>query len=222
VDRLKKDLGPTDRGRLNDYLDDVREIERRIQRIEARNAAGEKREFPMAPMGVPDSFEDHMHLMFDLQAVAFSAGLTNVSAFKVSRDGTGRVFPESGVSAPFHRASHHGGSGERLAQFAQINKYHVSMMPYFIEKLKSTPDGDGNLLDHTVIIYGSAMGDSNVHNHKRCPLFLVGHGNGLLKGNMHIRAATGTPMANVFLTLMHGLGMNDIESFGDSTGPLTL
>jgi len=222
VDRLKKDLGPTDRARLTDYLDDVREIERRIQKIEAHNASGEKREMPLAPMGVPDAFEEHMRLMFDLQAVAFSAGITNVSAFKVSRDGTGRVFPESGVNAPFHRASHHGGSGERLAQFAQINKYHVSMMPYFLQKLKNTPDGDGNLLDHTLVIYGSAMGDSNVHNHKRCPLFLAGHAGGMLKGNIHIKAAGGTPMANVFLTLMHGLGLNDIESFGDSTGELSL
>jgi uncharacterized protein DUF1552 len=222
VGRLKKDLGPTDRARLNEYLDDVREIERRIQKIEAHNASGEKREFPMAPMGVPDSFEEHMHLMFDLQAVAFSAGITNVSAFKVSRDGTGRVYPESGVNAPFHRASHHGGTGERLAQFAQINKYHVSMMLYFLDKLKNTPDGDGNLLDHTVVMYGSAMGDSNVHNHRRCPLFLAGHGNGLLQGNMHIRAATGTPMANVLLTLLNGLGMTDLSILGDSTGPLAL
>jgi hypothetical protein len=222
VDRLKTNLGPTDRGRLNEYLDDVREIERRIQKIEAHHATGAQRAFPSAPMGVPDSFEEHMRLMFDLQTIAFTAGLTNVSAFKVSRDGTGRVFPESGVNAPFHRASHHGGTGDRLAQFAQINKYHVGMMPYFLDKLKNTADGDGTLLDHTLVIYGSAMGDSNVHNHKRCPLFLAGHAGGKLKGNLHIKAPDQTPMANVFLTLMHQLGMEDIESFGDSTQEFSL
>src|SRR5215470_1402063 len=222
VTRVKSSLGPTDRSRLDEYLEDVREIERRIQKIEEHNSKAEVRDLPHAPMGVPDSFEEHMRIMFDLQTIAFSAGITDVSAFKISRDGTGRVFPESGVNAPFHRASHHGGSGERLAQFAQINKYHVSMIPYFLNKLKSTPDGDGNLLDHTLIVYGSSMGDSNVHNHKRCPLFLAGHAGGQLKGNLHVKAPDGTPMANVFLTLMHKLGMDDVTSFGDSSGEFSL
>jgi hypothetical protein len=159
--------------------------------------------------------------MFDLQAIAFQAGITRVSAFKLSRDGTGRVYPESGVNAPFHRASHHGGSGERLAQFAQINKYHVSMLPYFLKRLKETPDGEGSLLDNTLIVYGSPMGDSNVHNHKRCPLVLLGKAGAKLKGNLHVKAADGTPMANVFLTLMHRLGIEHLDGFGDSTGEFT-
>lgn len=222
VDRAKTNLGPTDRSRLDEYLEDVREIERRIQKIEEHNSSGEARDLPKAPMGVPDSFEEHMHLMFDLQALAFQSGITRVSAFKVSRDGTGRVYPESGVPVPFHRASHHGSTGERLAQFAQINKYHISMLPYFFERLKKTPDGDGNLLDNTLVIYGSSMGDSNVHNHRRCPLFFAGHAGGMLKGNLHVKAPDATPMANVFLTMMHGLGLTDVTSFGDSREEFSL
>jgi hypothetical protein len=218
VARLRKDLGPTDRARLAQYLDDVREIERRIQRVEERNRSGEVRELPGAPIGVPDSFAEHVKLMFDLQALAFAGDVTRVFSFKLGRDGSARTYPESGVNAPFHPASHHGDREDRVTQFAAINKYHVSMIPYFLEKLKNTPDGDGNLLDKSLIIYGSPMGNSNVHNHKRCPLFLAGHMDGKLKGNVHLKAADGTPMANTFLTLLHGLGLDDLKTFGDSTG----
>jgi hypothetical protein len=222
VARLRRDLGPSDRNRLNEYLTDVREIERRIQTIEARNASGEQRDLPGAPIGVPDSFEEHVKLMFDLQALAFAGDITRVFSIKLGRDGSARVYPDSGVKAPFHPASHHGDREDRVVQFAQINKYHVSMVPYFLDKLKNTQDGDGNLLEKSLILYGSPMGNSNVHNHKRCPLFLAGHANGQLKGNLHLKAAEGTPMANVMLTVLHGLGLGDMKSFGDSTGEFDL
>jgi hypothetical protein len=222
VRRISKDLGTTDRNRLNDYLEDIREIERRIQKVEAYNASGEPRELPGAPMGIPDAFEDHVRLMFDLQAVAFAADITRVFSFKLGRDGSARVYPQSGAALPFHPASHHGENEARIAQFAQINKHHVSLVPYFLEKLKSIQEGDGNLLDKTMVVYGSPMGNSNVHNHKRCPLFLVGKANGALKGGLHLKAPDGTPMANVMLQLLHDLGRNDIKTFGDSTGTFSL
>jgi hypothetical protein len=220
IDRLKRQLGAADTARLNDYLDDVREIERRIQNVEAANRSGETRALPDAPMGVPDSYDEHVKLMFDLQAVALSSDITRVFAFKLSRDVSGRVFPSTGVATGFHNASHHNERPERILDFAKINKYHVSLVPYFLERLKRTPDGDGTLLDNTLMVYGSPMGNPNVHNHKRCPLFLAGKAAGQLKGGLHVKAPDGTPMANVFLSMAHMLGMTDIESFGDSTGAL--
>ena len=222
VARLKRGLGAADRARLTDYLDDVREIERRIQKVEAQNTSGDPRELPGAPAGVPDSFAEHVKLMFDLQAVAFASDITRVFSFKLGRDASSRAYPESGVKTGFHPASHHQEREDRITDFAKINTYHVSLVPYFLEKLKNTPDGDGSLLDNTLIIYGSPMGNSNVHNHKRCPLFLAGHGGGFLKGNMHVKAADGTPMANVMLTLMQNLGLDDVQQFGDSTGTFDL
>ena len=222
VNRLKKELGAADRARLDDYLQDVREIERRIQKVEAYNTSGEPRELPGAPIGVPDSFTEHVKLMFDLQALAFASDLTRVFAFKLGRDASNRVYPESGFKGAFHSASHHQEKEDRILDFAKINKYHVSLVPYFLEKLKNTPDGDGaSVLDNAVIVYGSPMGDSNVHNHKRVPLFIAGHAGGALKGNMHVKAADGTPMANAMLTVAHALGL-DMASFGDSTGELDL
>jgi hypothetical protein len=222
IDRMKRQLRAADRARLNDYLDDVREIERRIQNVEARNRSGESREFPDAPVGVPDSYDEHVKLMFDLQAVAMASDVTRVFAFKLSRDVSGRVFPQTGVTTGFHNASHHAERAERILDFAKINTYHVSLVPYFLERLKRTPDGDGTLLDNTLMIYGSPMGNPNVHNHKRCPLFLAGKAGGQLKGGLHINAPDGTPMANVFLSAARMLGMKDINSFGDSTGELDL
>jgi len=221
VAHLQKDLGPSDRRRLSAYLDDVREIERRIERIEKYNASGEARALPSAPLGVPDSYEEHVRLMFDLQVLAFMTETTRVSAFKMSRDVSTRVFPESGVKIPFHPCSHHQENPTKIAEFAKLNRYHVGLLPYFFEKLKSTPDGDGNLLDHSMILYGSPMGDGNVHNHKRVPVFLAGHANGKLKGNLHVRCADSTPMANIALTMLHKLGVN-IETFGDSNGEIAI
>jgi len=221
VARLQKNLGPSDRHRLSTYLDNVREIERRIERIEKYNASGETRALPSAPLGVPDSYEEHVKLMFDLQVLAFMTETTRVSAFKMSRDVSTRVFPESGVKLPFHPCSHHGENPAKIAEFAKLNRYHVSLVPYFLDKLKNTPDGDGNLLDHSMILYGSPMGDSNVHNHKRVPVFLAGHASGQLKGNLHVRCADSTPMANILLTMLHKLGVN-VETFGDSTGEIAI
>ena len=222
VARLRTQLGPADRARLNDYLEEVREIERRIQKVEAYNVSGEPRELPEAPAGVPDDFEEHVKLMFDLQAVAFASDITRVFSFKMGRDGSARVYPDSGVNTGFHPASHHQGREDRVTQFAAINKYHVNMVPYFLEKLRNTPDGDGTLLDNSLIVYGSPMGDSNVHNHKRCPLFFAGHAGGKLRGNMHVKTADGTPMANAMLSALHVLGLDDLSSFGDSTAALDL
>ncbi len=222
VAKLQQSLGPSDRHRLNEYLEDVREIERRIQKIEAQNTSGAPRDLPEAPIGVPDSFREHVEVMFDLQALAFMSDLTRVFSFKMGRDASGRVYPESGTTRGFHPASHHGEREDRVLEFAKINTYHVSLIPYFLEKLKNTPDGDASLLDRTMVVYGSPMGNSNIHNHKRCPLFLAGHANGHLKGNQHVITEDRTPMANVMLTLLHKLGRDDLESFGDSTGTLSI
>jgi hypothetical protein len=221
VNELKRKLSPADQARLSDYLEDVREIERRIQKVEASNTTGDPRELPDAPVGVPDSFEDHVKLMCDLQAVAFQSDVTRIFSFKLSRDVSNRVFKPSGSSTAFHTSSHHLDRDDRISDFQKINTYHVSLLPYLIEKLKKTPDAGGSLLDNTVVIYGSSMGNSNVHNHKRCPLILLGHGGGSLKGNMHVRAADGTPMANAMLATLRGIGV-DLDKFGDSTAVMDL
>jgi hypothetical protein len=222
VAQLKRQLSSADRQRLDQYLENIREIERRIQKVEARNTSGDPRELPEAPAGVPDSFEEHVQLMFDLQALAFASDLTRVFSFKMGRDASARVYPESGVEDGFHPASHHGGREKGVLDFYKINRYHVGMLPYFLEKLKSTMEGDQNLLDKTMIIYGSPMADGNLHNHRRCPLFVAGKANGQLAGNLHLKAPDGTSMANVMLSLMHQLGLEDMTSFGDSTGDFSL
>ena len=218
VASLRGRLDPSDRQRMDRYLENVREIERRIQRVVARNESGEDRDLPEAPAGVPDSFDEHVKLMFDLQALAFQADMTRVFSFKMGRDASGRVYPESGIDRGFHPASHHGDNEQNITDFAQINRYHVGLVPYFLDRLKASMEGDTHLLDKTMVIYGSPMGDPNVHNHKRCPLFVVGGAQGRMDGNLHLRAAPGTPMANVMLSLMHRLGMDDVTSFGNSTG----
>ena len=219
---LNRTLDPSDRQRMAQYLDNVREIERRIQRVEARNSSGETRELPGAPSGVPDSFDEHVKLMFDLQALAFQADVTRVFSFKMGRDASSRVYPESGVSKGFHPSSHHGNKPAAVTEFAQINRYHVSLLPYFMETLQSIQEGGQSLLDKSLIVYGSPMGDGNVHNHKRCPLVLLGGAQGRLKGNVHHRAEAGTPMANVLLSALHMSGLGDMTQFGDSTGPFSL
>ncbi len=221
VNDLKRKLSPADQARLSDYLDDVREIERRIQKVEVSNTSGEPRELPDAPVGVPDDFEEHVKLMSDLQAVALASDVTRIFSFKLSRDVSNRVFKPSGSSTAFHTASHHLDRDDRITDFQKINTYHVGLLPHLIERLKNTPDGDGTLLDNTLVMYGSSMGNSNVHNHKRCPLIMLGHAGGLLKGNMHVRAADGTPMANAMLWTLQGLNV-DIAAFGDSTQAMDL
>ena len=215
---LRKSLGPSDRQRMDQYASNVRDIEQRIARIEARNTSGEARELPGAPAGVPDSFEEHVKLMFDLQVLAFASDTTRVFSFKMGRDGSGRVYTGSGVDRGFHDASHHGTAEERIRQFSEINKYHVSLLPYFLEKLQATIDGDASLLEKTLVMYGSPMAVGNTHNHRNCPLILMGRGGGAVQGGVHVKAPKDTPMANVMLTLLHRLGLDDMQSFGDSSG----
>ena len=223
VTQMQKDLGPSDRSRLDSYLQDVREIERRIQKIEQYNSSNtEARALPDAPVGVPEEFGEHVRLMFDLQALAFMTDTTRVSAFKMARDVTSRLYPESGVKTPFHSLSHHGEAPEKIKEFVKLNAYHVSTVARFLEKLKNTPDGDGNLLDHSLVLYGSPMGDSHVHEHRRLPVFLAGHANGKIKGNHHLKCPEGTPMANLMLTMLHRLGAEDVTEIGDSTGELAI
>ncbi len=222
VEGVRKELGAIDRVRLERYLEHVREVERRIEMVEAHNSSGETRELPDAPPGVPDSFSEHMKLMFDLQVLSLETNMTRVISFKLGRDAQNRVFPESGSDKPFHPASHHGDKQENIMEFNKICKYRMSMLPYFLEKMKSTMEGEASLLDKTMIVWGSPMADGNIHNHRRCPLALLGGANGHLKGNLHIKAADGTPMANVMLRILQALGFDDVSSFGDSTGALDL
>ncbi len=236
MNTLKRNLGEEDQGRVEEYTHNLREIELRIQKIEAQNESGEARGIPEAPVGVPDDFEDHVKLMFDMQLAAFVSDSTRVFSLKLGRDASPRIYGDSGSDEPFHACSHHGGRPERVLEFAKINQYHVGMLPYFLEKLENTMEGDSNLLDKTLMVYGSAMGDSNLHNHIKCPLFLVGGGNGILEGEKHVKAPRGTPMANVFLDLLHkmnvtqisttdGLGLpitKDLTSFGNSNGTFSV
>ena len=221
VAMIKRELGTDDSRRMDQYLDNVRELERRIEMIENRNSSGEERALPEAPPGVPDSFSEHMQLMFDIQVLALETDMTRVISFKTGRDAQNRSFPESGSDRGFHPASHHGGREEAVLEFNKICQYRVGQLPYLIEKLQNTMEGDAPLIDKTVVMWGSPMADSNLHNHRRAPLFFLGKGNGMLEGNLHIKAPDETPMANAMLSVLHGLG-HDLESFGDSTGELPL
>ena len=222
VSGLRRELGGADRARLDRYLDNVQELERRIKAVEAHNRSGEPRDLPDAPAGVPDSYSEHIKLLFDLQVLALESDMTRIMSFKTGRDAQNRVFPESGSNQPFHPASHHGNREERIMEFNKICKYRVSQLTYFLERMKTTMEGEASLLDKTLVIFGSPMADANIHNHRRCPLVLFGHANGMLKGNVHLKAADATPMANVLLTLMHNLGLENLETFGDSTGEFSL
>jgi hypothetical protein len=221
VGRLRRSLGPVDRVALDDYLAHIREIERRIQLVEDRNRSGEEREMPEAPSGIPDSFEEHMQLMFDLQVLALQTDMTRVISFKTGFDQSNRTFPGSGTTKSIHGASHHGNVPADIMDFHRINTYRTAQLAYFLERMRDTMDGDASLLDKTAIVWGSPMGDANLHNHRRCPLLLMGKANGALEGGLHLRAPKGTPMANAFVSLMQGLG-HDMASFGDSTGALPL
>jgi hypothetical protein len=222
VTKIRREIGRRDQMRFDEYLETVREIERRIQQTEMRNAASDSRALPSAPMGVPDSFEEHVHLMMDLIALAFQADTTRVFSFKLARDASSRAYPESGVNVPFHGTSHHGGNETKIKELATINKYHVSMVPYLLDKLKKSVEGDATILDNSLIIYGSPMSDPNVHNHSRCPLFIAGHAGGSIKGGLHVKAPDGTPMANAMLSMLEALGHDDMTAFGDSTAALDL
>jgi hypothetical protein len=221
VDRLSKSLGATDRVALDEYLQHIREVERRIQLMESRSVSGDERNMPEAPSGIPGTWEEHMQIMFDLQVLALQSDMTRAITFKTGFDQSNRTFPQSGTTKSIHGASHHGNVPDDILDFHKINTYRMGALAYFLDKMKNTIDGDGSLLDKTAIVWGSPMGDSNLHNHIRCPLLLMGHANGALQGNRHIAAAEGTPMANAFVSLMNGMG-HELNSFGDSNGALDL
>jgi hypothetical protein len=219
VRRLEGKLGATDRNRVAEYLDTVREIERRIQLAEKQNSNSDIA-VPATPSGIPDDHQAHTKLMFDLMAVAFQADITRISTFMMAREVSYRTFPMLGISEGFHPASHHQNNPERLENLTKINTYHVSLLADFLEKLRSTPDGDGNLLDHSLVLYGSGMSNSNIHNHAPLPVLVAGGAAGKMKGGRHLKYPENTPMANLLLTILDKAGVHQ-ENIGDSTGLLT-
>jgi uncharacterized protein DUF1552 len=218
IARLKRRVGVTDRVRVDQYLDTIREIERQIQRAEAGAAKNPMPDLDR-PIGVPAAFADHAKLMFDLQVLAFQADITRVVTFQLARELSNRTYPEVGVADPHHPTSHHGNDPEKLAKIAKINTFHVSLFAQFLEKLKSTPDGDGSLLDNTVYLYGSGLGNSSIHDHENLPILVAGGGACGMKGGRHIQCKEGTPLANVHLTLLNQVGVQ-VDKFGDSNGKI--
>ena len=217
--RLKQRVGTQDRARLDDYLDDVREIERRIQRTEARNASSVTG-IP-APVGVPEAFEDHAAMMFDLLAVAYQADLTRVFTFMMAREASMRTFPGLGISEAHHDVSHHGNGAPKMAQHAKIVTHFAALFAKFVEKLKAAPEGDGSVLDHSLIAFGTGMSDGQAHNAYPLPLALVGGAGGRMKGNRFIVAPEWTSVANVWLSVSDMFGV-PLEKFGESTGRVQL
>lgn len=217
VKALEKKLPATDRSRLDQYLSDVREIERRIQKAEQQVSAD--LDVPKAPVGIPSDFETHIKLMFDLQVLAWQADITRITTLMLAKEVSNAVYPNSGVRDPFHNLSHHSNSRENMDRFAVLNRYHVSMLAYLLAKLKATPDGDGNLLDRSMIVYGSGISDGNQHDHDPIPLILAGGASGRLKGGRHLTFPRKTTLSNLLLALLHKVDVH-VDSFGDSTGPL--
>ena len=219
---LKATLPSSDRARIDGYLDDIREIERRIKTVLDREAqAVNKQSVPDAPVGTPEAFEEHVKLMFDLLTLAYQSETTRVATIMLAKDLSPTSYPASGNRGGFHGASHHANIRANMDNFALINKYHISMLAYFIDKLSKTPDGDGNLLDHSMVLYGSSMSNGNQHDHDPLPIVLVGGGSGQLQGNRHIVTPAHTPMANLLLSMLDKLGVHQ-DSFGDSTGKLEI
>ncbi len=217
---LQRQLPEDDRQRMDRYLDDVREIERRMDLSSATLPEGVV--MPTKPVGIPDDYEDHAKLMFDLLALAWQADLTRVSTMMLTRELDNPLFPKSGITEPHHACSHHSGEPEKMALYARMNTYHVkALYAYFLDKLRNTPDGDGNLLDHSLVMYGSGMSNSNNHDHDPLPILLAGGASGKLRGGQHIREAQGTPLANLMLAVLDKLDV-PAESFADSTGMVTL
>lgn len=216
VKDLQGNLGPKDRARLSDYLENVREIENRIQKAEKQATTSVT--VPDAPIGVPESFEEHVGLQFDLLALAFEANITKVFTFMMSRDASQRVYPNLGFAEPHHSMSHHGNNPEKLANLVKLNTYHVSLYSKFLDKLASTPDGDGSILDHSMIVYGSGMSESDTHSRLNVPIAIAGGGAGAIKGNRHVQAPKETPLANLMLDMAQKFGC-EIDKFGTlSTG----
>ncbi|PYR38075.1 MAG: hypothetical protein DMF89_17145 [Acidobacteria bacterium] len=219
VGRLRQQLGPGDSTKLDEYVEAIRDVERRIQKAEEQSA----RELPAIdqPAGIPSSFEDHAKLMFDLQALAYQADLTRVSTFMMSHETSQRAYPEIGVPDAHHPLSHHGGDAEKIAKLVKVNLYHARLFAYYVEKLQSTSDGEGSLLDHVTIIYGSGMSDGNTHNHHNLPTVLIGGGAGRIQGGRHLKYPPYTPVTNLFLSVLDKLGV-PAETIGDSTGKVDL
>jgi hypothetical protein len=218
IARLGKQVGSGDRAKLDEYFEAIRDVERRIQNAEQQSA----RDLPVVghPEGIPASFEEHAKLMYDLYGLAYQCDLTRVITFMIAHEFSGRTYPEIGVPDAHHPISHHQNDPARLAKIAKINTYHASLFAYFLNKLKSTPDGDGSLLDHVMIVYGAGMSDSNAHDPKNLPILLAGGGAGQIKSGRHLRFSKDTPLANLHLTLLDRLGVH-VEKLGDSAGELT-
>jgi hypothetical protein len=214
--RLNRRLGPADRATVRHYLDAVREVERRIQQAEA-----DAKENPLPdldrPVGVPAAYADHARLMFDLQVLALQGDVTRVITFQLARETSNRTYPEIGVPDPHHPLSHHGNDPAKIERMAKINAFHVSLFAEFLQKLKATPEGDGTLLDHSLVLYGSGIGNPNVHDHTNLPILVAGGAATGLKGNRHLRYAKPTPLANLHLTLLDRVGIH-LDSFADSNG----
>jgi uncharacterized protein DUF1552 len=216
---LQRKLPATDRTRLDQYLSDVREIERRVQK--AGQQLSDDLPVPAAPTGVPRDVEEHIKLMYDLQVLAWQAEITRVSTFLMCKELSGATYPKSGVRDAFHTLSHHSNVKENIERFAVLNTYHVGLFAYFLEKLRATPDGDGTLLDHSLVLYGSGMSDGNQHNHTDLPVVLAGGASGRLKGGRHLRHPKNTPMANLLVAMLDTLGI-PTDKFGDSNGEVSL
>ncbi len=216
IAHVQRKLGPGDRTKLSQYLDTVREIERRIQKAEEQMAKSPLPDLDR-PVGVPSAYADHAKLMFDLQVLAMQTDITRIISFQLAREASTRTYPEVGISEAHHPISHHGNDPEKLGKLAKINAYHVSLFAYYLEKLKATPDGDGSLLDHSMIMLGSGMGNPDVHNHINLPIIVAGGGAGKMKGGRHIKYDEPTPLANLHLTLLDKVGIH-LDKFADSRG----
>ncbi|MBC9867439.1 MAG: DUF1552 domain-containing protein [Opitutae bacterium] len=216
IERLRRELGPSDRSRISQYLEAVREVERRIQQAEAASKDSPLPDLDR-PMGVPAAYADHARLMFDLQLLAYQGDITRISTFQIARETSNRSYPEIGVSDPHHPLSHHGDDPEKIERMSKINAFHVSLFSEYLQKLKATPEGNGSLLDNVLILYGSGIGNPNVHDHTNLPIIVSGGAAGGMKGNRHIRFDDATPLANLHLTLLDKVGV-DLDSFADSTG----
>jgi hypothetical protein len=219
IPSLEKDLPAGDRQKLREYLEEVREIERRVKQFDA--TLSQSIDLPDAPTGIPADFESHLKLMFDLQVLAYKTQITRISTLMLARENSGATYPATGIREGFHNASHHSNERKNMDQFAVINRYHIKMLAYFAERLQATPDGDGNLLDHSLVLYGSSLSDGNEHNFDPLPVVLVGGGSGRVKGNRHLRHAPHTPMSNLLLAILQKMGA-PVDKIGDSTEPLAI
>jgi hypothetical protein len=216
---LQRRLPAADRSRLDQYLTDVREIERRVQK--AGQQLSDDLPVPAAPTGVPRDVEEHIKLMYDLQVLAWQAEITRVSTFLMCKELSGATYPKSGIRDAFHTLSHHSNVKDNIERFSVLNTYHVGLFAYFLEKLRATPDGDGTLLDHSMVLYGSGMSDGNQHNHTDLPIVVAGGASGRLKGGRHLRHPKNTPMANLLVAMLDTLGI-ETDKFGDSNGEVSL